>query len=107
VAWHWSQSCRDSEAQHWQRSFQAVEWWQRAAAAALDSGDHGGALPLLQRAQDVAAALESYFEGHSRSFILMRQQSMLEGGGAAAAKGGRAGKGGAGCSSLVGCMRSF
>lgn len=35
----------------WQRAFRAVDWWQRAAAAALDNGGYADALPLLQRAQ--------------------------------------------------------
>jgi len=35
----------------WQRSFRAVEWWERATLDSLDNGAYADALPLLQRAQ--------------------------------------------------------
>ncbi|KAL4458480.1 hypothetical protein ABPG75_013345 [Micractinium tetrahymenae] len=71
IAWHWDHSCRGEEGPSYQRSLRAVEWWQRAAVASLDNGAYADGLPLLQRAQDVASALDRYFEQHSRSFTLM------------------------------------
>ena len=35
----------------WQRSFRAVEWWERSAAQAVDEGAYADGVPLLQKAQ--------------------------------------------------------
>eukprot|EP00887_Chlorella_sp_A99_P006306 scaffold3.g6306.t1 len=63
IAFHWTQSCRRTEATQWHRTLRAIEWWQRAAVAALDAGEHAEALALLGRAQGLAEQLAAYSGG--------------------------------------------
>lgn len=75
IAYHWSESCRGSEDAEWKRVAKAVDWWERAAMAAMQGGiddaQVGGQLcpaAVLQCVSDKRGPWQSQWqaEGESR-----------------------------------------
>ena len=75
IAYHWSESCAGLEVAQWPRALKAMEYWESAAAQAVDAGAPAEAINLLQKAQDLAETLDRYFVSHTHSVWMIRGSS--------------------------------
>lgn len=48
------QACQHQEVGEWRAAVKAVEWWERAALEAVESGAPTEAMRMFQRAADIA-----------------------------------------------------